>query len=238
MAREHSDDPGSASKGGDLGYFKRGSMVKPFEEAAFGLKAGEMSQPVETPFGYHLIKLTGRKEAKASTLEGVRGKILENLKNAEARRLAQRAAADFHLQLKETPDLAKAAAQAKVPVATTDWLTVPGVLPKVADSQAIVDQAFNLPLNKPSTPLFAAENIVFVQPVAEQFQPWDEAKYLAERDVVREKLLFLRGNQAISDYLASARKTAKIVNNIAKEKDEEAGEEAPAGEPTLEPQKN
>lgn len=238
MAREHSDDPGSAGKGGDLGYFRRGAMVKPFEEAAFGLKAGELSQPVETPFGFHLIKVTGRKEAKPSTLAGVRDKILENLKNAEAKRQAQRAAADFHLRLKETPDLAKAAAQAQVPVTATDWLLVQGVLPKVADSQAIVEQAFNLPLNKPSTPLFAGENVVFVQPVAEQFQPWDEANYLAERDSLREKLRFLRGNQAISDYLATARKTAKIVNNIAKEKDEETGEETPAEQPTPEPKKN
>ncbi len=238
MAREHSDDPGSASQGGDLGYFRRGAMVKPFEEAAFGLKVGELSQPVETPFGYHLIKLTGRKEAKPSTLAGVRGKILDRLKEAEAKRLAQRAASEFHLQLKDTPDLANAAAQSKVPAASTGWLTDQDSLPKIAESQTIVDQAFNLPLNKPSQPLFAGETIVFVQITAEQFQPWDEAKYLAGHDLLREKLRTLRGNQAIGDYLASARKTAVIVNNIAKEKDEENQEGAPAEQPTPEPKQN
>lgn len=56
LAQELSIDKGSGKRGGDLGYFTRGMMVKPFEEAAFKLEKGQMSEPVKTEFGYHLIK--------------------------------------------------------------------------------------------------------------------------------------------------------------------------------------
>jgi peptidyl-prolyl cis-trans isomerase D len=59
-ARSYSQDPGSAARGGDLGYFSRGRMVEPFEQAAFGASTGEVVGPVETQFGYHIIEVTGR----------------------------------------------------------------------------------------------------------------------------------------------------------------------------------
>jgi len=82
IARQHSQDPGSAEKGGDpaekggdLGFFARGMMVKPFEEAAFALRENEISQLVESDFGYHIIRLTGVKPGKLRALNEVRGEI-------------------------------------------------------------------------------------------------------------------------------------------------------------------
>ncbi len=66
LARNNSDDPGSARKGGDLGFFKRGQMVKPFEETAFALAPGEVSEPSQTRFGWHIIKAEERKGAADS----------------------------------------------------------------------------------------------------------------------------------------------------------------------------
>ena len=74
LAREHSSCP-SKSKGGDLGYFEKGSMVGPFEEAAFTLKVGEVSDVVETTFGYHLIKVADHQTAGVVPLEEVGDKI-------------------------------------------------------------------------------------------------------------------------------------------------------------------
>jgi hypothetical protein len=66
LAREFSTDPGSKGEGGDLGWFGRGVMVKPFEETAFALKVGEVSEVIESPFGFHIIKLEERRPPAAA----------------------------------------------------------------------------------------------------------------------------------------------------------------------------
>lgn len=75
LAREHSDCP-SSSRGGDLGLFERGKMVKAFEDAAFGMKVGEVSEIVETQFGYHLIKVTDRQDTETVSLDKVQDSIV------------------------------------------------------------------------------------------------------------------------------------------------------------------
>ena len=79
LAKTYSEGP-SGPKGGDLGYFRRGQMVKPFEEAAFSLKPDETSEIVETQFGYHLIKVDDKKPAKKMTYAEVKDRLNEHLK--------------------------------------------------------------------------------------------------------------------------------------------------------------
>ena len=80
LAREFSEGPTSV-RGGDLGYFRRGQMVKPFEDAAFALKVGELSDVVETRFGYHLIKVTGKKPETTIAYAEVKERLQKYLKD-------------------------------------------------------------------------------------------------------------------------------------------------------------
>ena len=80
LAKTYSEGP-SGPKGGELGYFRRGQMVKPFEEAAFSLQPNETSGIVETQFGYHLIKVSDKKPAKKMAYAEVKDRLGEHLKN-------------------------------------------------------------------------------------------------------------------------------------------------------------
>jgi peptidyl-prolyl cis-trans isomerase C len=79
LAKKNSIDPGSAKNGGDLGYFSPGQMVPEFEQAAAKLKPGEISEPVKTKFGYHIIKVTDKKMGKPVDFEKVKNAIMQRL---------------------------------------------------------------------------------------------------------------------------------------------------------------
>jgi parvulin-like peptidyl-prolyl isomerase len=80
VAKQYSTDPGSKNNGGDLGSFPKGRMVKPFEDAAFSLKVGEISQPVKTQFGWHIIEVTQKTPASTQTLAQAKATIEQQLK--------------------------------------------------------------------------------------------------------------------------------------------------------------
>lgn len=123
LAKKNSDDPGSAEKGGDLGYFGRGMMVKPFEEATLALKEGEISGIVESDFGFHIIKLTGIHAAKEKPLAEVKGEIEAELKKAASSRKFAEAAEAFSNTVYEQADSLKPAAEKfNLTIKQSDWL--------------------------------------------------------------------------------------------------------------------
>lgn len=94
-ARKNSDDPGSAAQGGDLDFFARGAMVKPFEDSAFALKPGEMSGVVESDFGFHIIQLTAVRGGEKKAFEAVRAEMEEEVRKQLAQKKFAELAPEF-----------------------------------------------------------------------------------------------------------------------------------------------
>src|SRR6266478_5974102 len=122
LAKKHSQDPGSAAKGGDLGWFGRGMMVKPFDEAVFKLQQNDL-QIVQSEFGYHVVRLTGIQSGKARPLEEVRKELSGELARQKGARKFAEAAENFSNLVYEQPDsLQPAAERFKLPVQSTGWI--------------------------------------------------------------------------------------------------------------------
>ncbi|SEL17225.1 peptidyl-prolyl cis-trans isomerase D [Roseateles sp. YR242] len=110
LAKKNSDDSGSAVRGGDLDFFGEGAMVKPFQDATFKLKEGEISDLVESEFGYHIIKLTAIRGGKVPALEEVRGQIEAALRKDMAQKRYTEIADEFGNTVYEQSDSLKPAA--------------------------------------------------------------------------------------------------------------------------------
>ena len=123
-AKKNSQDPGSAPNGGDLDFFARGAMTKPFEEAAFALKKGEISNLVETEFGFHVIRVTDVKAPKQRTFEEMKPQLETELKKQQAQRKFAETAETFSNAVYEQADSLKPVAdKLKLEVRTATGIT-------------------------------------------------------------------------------------------------------------------
>lgn len=124
LARKNSQDTGSALAGGDLDFFARKAMVKPFADAVFSMKTGDISEVVETEFGYHIIKLTDVKHPKQRSYEEMKPTLETELKQQQAQKKFAEAAETFTNAVYEQPDsLRPIAERLKLEVKTAGKLT-------------------------------------------------------------------------------------------------------------------
>ena len=128
VAKKSSQDSGSAPAGGDLNFFGRGAMVKPFEDAVFAMKKGEISDVVESDFGYHIILLTDIKTPRQPSFEELRPSLEAELKQQQAQRKFAEVAEAFTNSVYEQPDSLKPVADSlKLKIQTAEGVTrVPG----------------------------------------------------------------------------------------------------------------
>ncbi len=145
VARKQSDDSASAKAGGDLNFFARGAMVKPFEEAVYTMKKGEISDLVESDFGYHIIRLTDLKQPKTKTLEELRPSIEADLRGQLAQRKYAEYAQTFTDGVFEQPDTLKGVAdklKLEVKTARVGRAAAPGAAGVLANPK-LLDAVFS-----------------------------------------------------------------------------------------------
>ena len=103
LAKKNSDDASNAPKGGDLGWFVRGQMLGPFDQAAFALKPGELSGIVTTEYGYHIIKVNDKQHARVKPFEEVKAELAAELKKQRITEMMQKTADGMHDALAKSP---------------------------------------------------------------------------------------------------------------------------------------
>jgi len=144
LAKEFSEDKASAERGGDLGFFKKGDMVKPFEEAASALKPGELSALVRTAFGFHIIRVDEIKEARTKSVQDVRGDIERELRADKAQSACQAEAKRAYNRLFKDKLIEAYAEKKGLTVKTTDFFPY-GMAPEGLDAKELFSkEAFAL----------------------------------------------------------------------------------------------
>ena len=215
VARKNSQDPGSAVKGGDLDFFGRGAMVKAFEDAAFSMKTSDISDLVESEFGYHIIQLTDIKAAKAQSFESMRPSLEADLRKQQAQRKYAELAETFSNTVYEQSDSLKPVADklklniqkanlvARQPTQARSVLSHPGLLQAIF-SEASLQKQRNTEAIEVAPSTLVSARVVKHQPAATL--PLAEVKEFVKRALTQEKAAELakaQGEQRLTALKAS-----------------------------------
>lgn len=218
IAKANSQDPGSAASGGDLGTFGRGAMVKPFEDAVYQLKQGEISNLVETDFGYHIILVTEVHAAETQALQAVREEVLDQVKNEKANKLfSEQADVLTNTVFDQSDSLKPAADKLKLAIQTAEHvmrqgnpslgaespLNTPRLLSAVFSDEAIKSKR-NTEAIQVEPGVLVAARIQTYQPTSRQ--SFEQAETLVRQQVIAEAA-YAQAKKAGQDKLAELQKS-------------------------------
>ncbi len=211
LARKYSEDS-TAAKGGDLGYFKSGDMVKPFADSAFSLKKGEISDLVRTRFGIHIIKVEDIKEESVKPLAAVKETVRQSLKEERGREIALQRADSFIDLSRALDDLQKAAAEAGLEVKESGLFAAEEPIPQLGRHSEINEIIFALRPREISPAFSIGDDQLVAQLVEIQdsrLEEFAEAQERVQEDWITEQSEVLARKQA-QEWLETARQEGNL----------------------------
>jgi peptidyl-prolyl cis-trans isomerase D len=192
LAKQYSEDESNNTTGGDLDYFSRGQMVPEFDAAAFSLEPGEVSDPVKTSFGYHVIKMADKRAATSRPLAEVQAQIEDQIKWQRAQDEAQRTADDLAAQLKAPGDLETIARPRGLTVSESGFFSREEPIAGLGLAPAAAEQAFTLEEGTVSPAIRTPQGFAFLTVTGKQdaYVPkLEEVQARVRDDVLKNKAL-------------------------------------------------
>jgi len=218
IAKKNSEDPDSAKMGGDLGWIGRGRTVPEFEKAAFSLSKGQMSDLVQSSYGFHIIRVDEKQDAHLKTLDEVKAQIEPALKQQKAAAIAE-GEANSVLGDARNASLDKAAAAKKLEVVTTDFFSRTDALPGIGAAPQFMDAVFAAQQKSPPDVAklpqgYAIFQLEGVQPPATPTFEQIRARVEDEFKNERASVLLAQKTQELSDRAKSAHDLKKAAKEL------------------------
>jgi peptidyl-prolyl cis-trans isomerase D len=201
LAKENSEDDSNKDKGGDLGFFGKGSMVPEFEQAAFALEPGQISDVVKTGYGFHIIKLTGKKPATTRSIDEVRTQIEDQLKWERAQEQAARLAGEIAGEIDDPADLDRVAKARGFVVAESGFFDRNEPISGLGFAPEASADAFEMKQKETRGPIRAQSGFAFIALVGvQEARPstLDEVKDRVRQDVIVKKAVDAARQKAAS----------------------------------------